>query len=112
MISEEIPGTSARASAPSGRADRSADKEEDGRPAAVAAAGTSRAALDDCTFVRMVVYTSGCQRSLIRADNEFLAAGTHTRDGDGTTSESRNSSKSTGNPQLYLRYAELDERNR
>lgn len=55
MISGVMPGTCARAEAPSGSAARSAGALEGARPAAMAAAGTSVAACLDCTFVRMVV---------------------------------------------------------
>lgn len=55
MMSVVIPGTSARAAEPSGRAARRASAEDSGRPAAMAAAGTIRAASLPWTLVKIVV---------------------------------------------------------
>jgi hypothetical protein len=48
------PGTLASAVAPSGRAARNAGAASADRPAAITAAGTSSAAFEDCTFVKIV----------------------------------------------------------
>ena len=57
MMSFVMPGTSARAAAPTGSAAMSAGTDDAGKPAASAAAGT-RFSIDWlCAFIRMVVYT-------------------------------------------------------